>query len=403
MTRDKPADKLLDNILHFARALRRAGLRVGPGQVIDAVEAVKVAGLRSRRDFYWLLHCLFVKTRADSALFDQAFHVFWRRRALIEEMMSMMLPDAGRPAASGRSKAGARRVAEAMLGQTGLPRPKGESAIEINAALTWSGDDVLRSRDFEQMSGEEQARARAAMARMAMPVPERATRRFRASARGRAIDMRATLRASLRAGGEAVLLKRKAPARRRPPLVVLCDISGSMEGYSRMFLHFLHCLAHRHDRVHSFVFGTRVTNISRRLKLRDVDQALSDIGEDVEDWSGGTRIGACLETFNKTWSRRVLSGGARVLLITDGLDRGDLDMLDAQTARLARSCSRLIWLNPLLRYDGFEARAGGIRTMLKSVDEFRPVHNLESIASLVEAINGWSADAARPEHWLRAA
>ena len=403
MAGERSTNKLLENILHFARALRRAGMSVGPGQVVDAVEAVKVTGLRSRQEFYWVLHGLFVKSRTDSMLFDQAFHVFWRRRALIEEMMSMMLPEARRAPSSARSGPGARRISEALLGQKDLAPKQAESEVEFNAGLTWSDDDVLRSRDFEQMSSEEQALARASMARMVMPMRPFATRRYRPDSAGPVLDMRASLKAGVRAGGEAVVLRRKARRRRLPPLVALCDISGSMAGYSRMFLHFLHCLTHHHDRVHSFVFGTRLTNISRRLKARDIDQALADIGDDVEDWSGGTRIGACLKDFNRQWSRRVLGGRATVLLITDGLDRGDLRELETQTALLARSCHRLIWLNPLLRYDRFEARAGGVRTMLRQVDEFRPVHNLDSLAALVEAIGGGGGSLRRPRNWLNAA
>jgi hypothetical protein len=232
--------------------------------------------------------------------------------------------------------------------------------------------------------------------------PRVATRRFRPAVHGRRADMRATMRASLRAGGEIATLKRKERARRAPPLVVLCDISGSMSGYSRMFLHFLHAVTSDGDRVSSFLFGTRLTNITRYLRTRDVDDAVARVSDAIEDWSGGTRIGSCLHAFNRDWSRRVLGQGAHVLLITDGLDREQDGRLEAEMERLHRSCKRLVWLNPLLRFDGFQAKASGIRAMLPHVDEFRPVHNLESLETLVEALGDKAPGSGDPARWLKA-
>jgi len=236
------------------------------------------------------------------------------------------------------------------------------------------------------MSNAEIAAAKAAIRRLVPPLANLPTRRFAADPRGSRIDMRATLRAQLRAGG-LVSLKRKRRRTRPPPLVVLCDISGSMSRYSRLFLHFMHAVTNDRDRVHTFLFGTRLTTITRHLRHKDVDVALDRVAGAVEDWSGGTRIGQCLAEFNRRWSRRVLGQGAVVLLITDGLDRDGGIGIGQEMDRLHKSCRRLIWLNPLLRYQGFAPKSQGMRAILPHVDEFRPVHSLASLAELVVALS----------------
>jgi len=349
---------LLANLMHFARALRAAGLPVGPGKVIDAVAAVRAIGITDRRDFYWTLHAVFVNRPDQRLIFDQAFHVFWRNPDLLKKMMGLVLPEL---------------------------RIEGEEETELDAAMTFSDREQLRGMDFEKMSLEELARAKAAIARLRLPVQDVPTRRFAPDRHGARADLRATLRAALRSGG-LIELKRRSPRRRPPPLVVLCDISGSMSRYSRIFLHFMHSVTNDRDRVHTFVFGTRLTNITRYLRHRDVDLALERVAEAVVDWSGGTRIGHCLGEFNRLWSRRLLGQGAIVLLITDGLDRDAGAGLAHEMDRLHRSCRRLIWLNPLLRYEGFEPRSLGMKAMMPYVDEFRPVHNLESLGTLIEVL-----------------
>ena len=275
---------------------------------------------------------------------------------------------------------------EALTYFTTVTRDSGETELEFDAAMTFSDKEQLRTMDFEKMSLEELARAKAAIARLQLPIMNVPTRRFARDPRGARADMRATLRAALRSGG-LIELKRKSRRRRPPPLVVLCDISGSMSRYSRVFLHFMHSITNDRDRVFTFVFGTRLTNITRYLRHRDVDLALDRVAEAVIDWSGGTRIGHSIAEFNQLWSRRVLGQGAVVLLITDGLDRDAGTGLAHEMDRLHRSCRRLIWLNPLLRYEGFEPRSLGMKAMLPYVDEFRPVHNLESLETLVEVIS----------------
>src|SRR6266446_1057864 len=378
--------RVLANLMHFARTLRAAGLPVGPGNVIDAVAAVAAIGITDRSDFYWTLHAVLVNRPDQRLIFDQAFHVFWRNPDLLKKMMSLVLPELRIAGEEDRGAAMARRLAEALHPDKGEGSETEETETELDAAMTFSDREQLRGMDFEKMSLEELARAKAAIARLRLPVQDVPTRRFAPDRRGARADLRATMRAALRSGG-IIELKRKSRRRRPPPLVVLCDISGSMSRYSRVFLHFMHSITNDRDRVFTFVFGTRLTNITRYLRYRDVDLALDRVAEIVADWSGGTRIGVCLAEFNRLWSRRVLGQGAVVLLITDGLDRDAGTGLAHEMDRLHRSSRRLIWLNPLLRYEGFEPRSLGMKAMLPHVDEFRPVHNLESLGTLVDVIS----------------
>ncbi len=384
------AGRLPENIMHFGRVLRTAGLPVGPGRVLEAVRAVEAAGIGSRDDLYWTLHAVFVNRRDQRELFDQAFHIFWRNPRILEKAMSMLLPTFGadneEPPPAQEAN---RRLADAMFpseAQAEQERPQEEETL-LDAAFTFSAQEDLKQRDFETMSADEIEQAKKAISSLRLPIVDVATRRFRPNPRGRRVDMRATLRASLRSGGDIIPLKRRSRIRRHPPLVVLCDISGSMSRYSRMFLHFMHAVTNDRDRVHTFVFGTRLTNVTRYLRQKDVDVALADVSEGVQDWSGGTRISACLHDFNTHWSRRVLGQGALALMITDGLDREGTENLGFEMERLHKSCRRLIWLNPLLRYEKYEAKAAGARQIIPHVDEFRSIHNLESIADLAGTLS----------------
>jgi len=280
-----------------------------------------------------------------------------------------------------------RRVADALAPNLGLDPTPEEIEIEFDASLTYSAREVLQEMDFETMSVDELEEAKRMIARLVLPLKPVPTRRFRSHPAGSKIDMRASLRASLRSAGDMMPLKRKRRGQRPPPLVILCDVSGSMSRYSRMFLHFVHAITNNRDRVHSFLFGTRLTNITRYLHHRDVDIAVERATEAVEDWSGGTRIGPSIKVFNKLWSRRVLGQGAIVLIITDGLDRAEPDVLQGEIERLHRSCRRLIWLNPLLRFEGFRPEAGGIKAMLPHVDDFRTAHNITSLIDIADALN----------------
>ena len=377
--------RLVTNIMYFARTLRAAGLPIGPGKVLAAVEAVRAVGLEDRQDFYWTLHAVLVNRRDQRELFDQAFHIFWRNPKLLERLLGMMLPEMGMPEQQ-KGEEMSRRLAEALKTPgDGDDKPR-EEEVELDAAMTFSDRELLRQMDFEKMSGAEIENAKKAIRRMALPLADLPTRRFAPDPRGSRTDMRASFRAQLRSGG-LMALKRKRRQRRPPPLVVICDISGSMSRYSRLFLHFMHAVTNDRDRVYTFLFGTRLTNITRYLRYKDIDVALDKVASAVEDWSGGTRIGEALGEFNRQWSRRVLGQGAIVILITDGLDRDAGIGIGTEMDRLHKSCRRLIWLNPLLRYEGFAPKSLGMKAILPHVDEFRTIHNLESLGELVAALS----------------
>ena len=390
--------KLADNILYFARALRAAGMPVGPGSVLDALTALQVAQVGNRDDVYWTLHAVFVKRREHSILFDQAFRIFFRRRGLMEKMLAAMLPET-LPSAPKPPEAGAQRIQDALF--AGMNQPEREEQLEIDARLTVSDREVLQKKDFAQMTAAEIAQAKDAIARLALPFELVRTRRLAPSRHGHIIDVRRTLRASMKAGGAVIDLKYVGPRQKEPPIVALLDISGSMSQYTRLFLHFLHAVTEREKRVTTFLFGTRLTNVTRSIRQRDPDEALAACGANVADWAGGTRIATSLAEFNKRWARRVLGQGAVVLLITDGLERDADDTLSFEMDRLHRSCRRLIWLNPLLRFEGFEPRAKGVRTILPHVDELRPIHNLDAIRDLVRALSGALVNARDPKEMLR--
>ena len=390
--------RLSENILYFARALRAAGMPVGPGAVLDALAALEVARVGDRDDFYWTLHAVFVKRHEHSVLFDQAFRIFFRRRGLLDKMIASMLPET-LPTASKPPEAGAQRIQDALFA-AGKERTE-EREVEVDARLTVSDREVLAKKDFAQMSSAEMALAKDAIARLVLPFERVRTRRLAPHRLGRMIDVRRTLRASMKAGGAVIDLKYLGPKQKEPPIVALLDISGSMSQYTRLFLHFLHALTEREKRVSTFLFGTRLTNVTRMLRQRDPDEALAACGANVADWAGGTRIATSLHNFNKQWARRVLGQGAVVLLITDGLERDADDTLSFEMDRLHRSCRRLVWLNPLLRFEGFEARAKGVRTMLPHVDELRPIHNLESMTALVGALSGAPVKGYDPKQLLR--
>ncbi len=393
---DKP--RLVHNITHFARALRKAGLPAGPGRVIDAIRAVEAAGFTSKLDFFHTLQACFVSRPEQRPVFAQIFRLYWRDPRYMEHMMAMMLPAIRGVQEERPARPAEKRAAEALLDGVDREAPvperdssDEESVIEVDASLTVSEQERLRNLDFEQMSTEEIAAARRMLSRLTLPIRPMPSRRGQPSLLGRRVDARRTLRAAMRRGGEMRRIHMQKPRPRWPNLVVLCDISGSMSQYSRMVLHFLHAVANERGagwaQVHAFTFGTRLTNITRHLSTRDVDAALAAAGRQAQDWEGGTRIGDCLHEFNRDWSRRVMGHGAVVLLITDGLDRGDPEALGREMQRLHLLARRLIWLNPLLRWEGFAPRATGIAAMLPHVDSFRAGHSIATLEDLAEAIS----------------
>lgn len=386
--------QLTRNITHFARALRVAGLPAGPGRVADAIGAVAAVGFSEKAAFYYTLRACFTARPEHRAVFDQVFRLYWRDPRYLEHMMSLLTPTLHGVAEERVARAGETRAAQALL--HGVTRdapevfePEG-TEIEIDATLTMSREERLKTLDFEQMSVAEMAEAKRVIARMTLSVPPLISRRTVASLRGAQVDWRRTMAGAMRRGGDVAQMARKDRRERWPSLVALCDISGSMSSYSRAVLQFLHAVSNQKGagwaEVNAFTFGTRLTNITRHMGARDVDAALAAAGAEAQDWEGGTRVGACLEAFNRDWSRRVLGRGAVVLLITDGLDRDAPERLSAAMERLALSSRRVIWVNPLLRWDGFAPKAAGIRAMLPHVSSFRAGHNIAALAGLAEAV-----------------
>jgi uncharacterized protein with von Willebrand factor type A (vWA) domain len=376
-----PAGQTADNIIGFARALRAAGIPLGPGAVIDAMTAIQLVDIGHRTDVFTTLEAIFVKRHEHAAVFAQAFDLFFRAAEDWKQMLdSVPLPDQAKK----KPPPALRRVQEAFAQSQMSETPRAQ-AEEVR--LSVSDQEILQKKDFAQMTAAEIAEVTRAIASMKLPQAKLRTRRYRPDARGLKLDMRRTLRGSLRTGGDIVDIRKLGRIEKPAPIVALLDISGSMSEYTRLFLHFLHAITDARKRVSVFLFGTRLTNVTRSLRARDPDEALARCSALVEDWAGGTRIATSLHAFNKLWGRRVLGQGAIVLLISDGLEREADSRLAFEMDRLHRSCRRLIWLNPLLRYGGFEPKAQGIKMMLPHVDEFRPVHNLKSIEGLIEALS----------------
>ncbi len=377
-----PTGRIADNVIGFARTLRASGFPVGPGAVIDALNALRLIDIGHRADVFSTLQAVFVTRHEHALTFAQAFDLFFR---LAEERKNMSDPvrppdQTGKP-----SPPVSRRVLEALSQPAVTSGREAQQKQEIRPSV--SDREVLQKKDFAQMSAAELAEVTQLIVKMKLPQARLRTRRTRPDSRGLLLDLRRTLRDGLRTGGEIVDIHRRGRIGKSAPIVALLDISGSMTEYTRLFLHFLHAVTNRRKRVSVFLFGTRLTNVTRALRARDPDEALAACSSVVEDWAGGTRIATSLHDFNKLWGRRVLAQGAVVLLITDGLEREADSRLAFEMDRLHRSCRRLIWLNPLLRYDGFEPRAQGIKMMLPHVDEFRPVHNLSSIEGLIAALS----------------
>lgn len=383
-----PKGRLAENVVHFVRVLRAAGLPVGPARTLAAIEAVEAVGLTNREDFRAALAAVLASRHEHLPVFEQAFELFWRNPKLLEKLIASLLPTVfGRGGERTPEAELSARIAQAMLPPAALDRLRqDDNEILLDAAFTMSPREVLQHKDFETMTVEELSAVHVLLRDLRLPLPELPTRRTTPSIRGRRVDLRATLRRATSAAGTLSPLAWRKRQRRTPPLVVLCDISGSMDRYARMLLHFLHAVTNDRDRVHVLLFGTRLTNVTRHLKHRDVDIALARVTAAVSDWAGGTRIGSCVAEFNRRWSRRLLGQNAVVLLISDGLDAEAGEGLGAQMERLHKSCRRLVWLNPLLRYEGFEARPAGIKAMLPHVDDFLPVHNLESLTQIAAAL-----------------
>jgi uncharacterized protein len=385
ITASADGGRIGDNILYFGRLLRAAGLPVGPDKILLATQAVMATGLSDVKTLYWTLHAVFVNRRTERDIFNQAFVMFWKDPSFINQMMSLMLPTLKTDTAPDDQEL-SRRMSESLFKHKDKPAAQQDDQLEIDAIDTFSASDVLREKDFEQMSVEELALAKRAMQRLVLPFEELRSRRLERARLGARLDLRRMLRNTGTRGTDYLLPVYQRRRWVRPPIVVLVDISGSMDTYARVFLHFLYALTNDRDRVYSFLFGTRLSHVTRALKDRDPDVAIGRISKDVLDWSGGTRIGHCLDDFNKHWARRVLGQNAIVLLFTDGLDREGGEGLATAARRLKASSRRLVWLNPLMRYDRYEPIASGARALSAHVTDMRSCHNLRSLDELASAL-----------------
>ena len=382
MSEDQPqSGHILEHILAFTHLLRAMGVDVSPGQALDLVRALDYAPITSREDFRGAARCTLIRRHEDLPLFDTAFAFFWRNRAL--DPMGLLLPKIDVPGKPLRLPRQERE--QGAGGDQGQEGKNEQETTEI--LLSYSASEALRNKDFGTFTWEEVQACKALLKEMVWRIEPRSTRRKRPTPRGRQLDMRRVLRRNLRYGGEPLELAWREPRTRQRPLVVLCDISGSMERYSRILLQFIHTISNGLRDVETFVFGTRLTRITRLLRARDIDDAIALVGTQVVDWSGGTRIGEALKSFNYTWGRRVLGRGAVVLLISDGWDRGDPSLLSREIERLQRSCHRLIWLNPLLGSHDYQPLTQGMQAALPHVDDFLPVHNLASLEQLGEKLS----------------
>ena len=398
--------KLAQNIMNFGRILRAAGLPIGSGQIIKATEAVAEIGITDREIFYWTLHAVYVTRIDQREIFDQAFHIFWKNPHLLERMMQMVLPTFKTNQPDQRDEEVIRRVSDALKEEREQEQQNqdkvDEQEIDLDAAMTFSNQEILQEMDFEKMTVVELEAAKSAISHLQMPLKEIPSRRYTMNSSRGIIDLRGTLRASMKRAGDDIPLKYKTIRTKPPALVALCDISSSMTRYSRMLLHFMHTLANARSEVFTVLFGTRLTNVTRYLRNKDVDESLEKASQAVNDWSGGTRIGECLHDFNYNWARRVLSRGSIVLLISDGLDRDSGIGLSKEVDKIKRSCNRLIWLNPLLRFDQFSPRSMGVRAILPNVHEFRPVHSLNSLTELAQALGTNNFDNKRQmQGWIK--
>jgi len=372
---------LLHNLLHFERLLHAMGLDVHAGRMPDVAGALQHVDIGRRSDFFFTLQSLLVHRQQDLAPFEEAFRVFWRPPP--NEWSTSDLRALGEQRRMGTPKVD---VPGPAAGSADAELPVLPDRVEQVAAMTYSTQEVSRVKDFAQFTEEELQQAQAMLASLTWDLGVRRTERWHA-ARGAAPDLRRIVRRNIRHGGEWLTLPTRDRKSKRRPLVLLCDVSGSMERYARMLLHFIHSLAGGFDRVEAFLFSTRLTRVTRELARRSAAAVLPKLPQRVPGFGGGTEIGGALRTFNVRWARRVLGHGAVVLVISDGWDRGEPDVLRREMSRLQRSCHRLIWLNPLLGSPEYQPLTRGMQAALQFVDDFLPVHNLASLDALAAHLN----------------
>ncbi len=374
----------LNNLLLFGRLLRRLGLDVHTGRMLDAVRVLEDIGIRRRMEVRSTLRTLMVHRKEDLPVFDEAFAVFWRQRK--NRLSSLDLRSMGEQRRYRRIEAGP----PPPNGVGGNQPENGAAADRIDLSRTFSAREVLQQKDFADFTPREARQARLMLASLQWNPGVRRTRR-KEPGKGRELDVRRTLQRNVKFGGELLDLRNRRRKEKPRRLVVICDVSGSMESYTRMLLHFIHSLyAGLESKVEAFLFATRLTRITKQLAQRNIDQAVDGVAKAVPDWSGGTRIGAALKEFNFKWARRTLSWGSIVLIVSDGWDRGEPEALSQEMQRLQRSCRRLIWLNPLAGREGYEALTRGMQAAEPYIDDLLPVHNMAALMDLADHLNDLS-------------
>ena len=377
--------KLLENILRFIRLLRNSGIKIGNQSSIDALNSIKILKIGNRNEFYWALHSNLIYRNEDKEIFDQCFHLFWQNPKILQQMFNLLLPQIGTQKAPTTNKKQLKRISDNIQKQNKDIEKEKKEEIIFDSKMSWSNKSALNTKDFEMMSLKEIKQAEKEIKKFLIKSKTQISRRWKKNDQSSKISTKYTIKKSVKNNG-IIHLAFKDRIKKFKPLVILIDISGSMESYSRIMLFLSHMLVQQHKNVEIFTFGTKLTRITKFLKNKDVDDSLDRVGKFVNDWAAGTKITSSIKDFNFNWSRRILTQSQTLLLITDGLERDDSQNLDFEINRLSLFTNNIIWLNPLLRYEKFEPKVNSIKTILRHVDKHVPIHNINSIKRLVENI-----------------
>ena len=377
--------KLLDNILRFIRLLRKSGVKIGNQSSIDALKGIKILKIGSRKEFYWSLHTTLINRNEDKEIFDQCFYLFWQNPKIMEQVFNLLIPQIGTQKSPENPKKQLKRISE-NLGKKNIDLEKNQKdEIIFDSQMSWSNKSSINSKDFEMMSLSELKEAEEVIKKLLIKSKNQLTRRWKSKDNGIKISYKNTIKKSIQNNG-IIKLGYRSQLKKSKSLVILIDISGSMESYSRIMLFFSHLLMQQQNDIEVFTFGTSLTRITRLLKNKDIDFSLNKIGNFVTDWAAGTKITSSINDFNLNWSRRILTQNQSLILISDGLERDQTKNLDFEINRLSMFAKNIIWLNPLLRYEKFEPKVASIKTILKYVNKIVPIHNINSIDKLVNDI-----------------
>ena len=377
--------KLLENILRFIRLLRNSGIKIGNQSSIDALNSIKILKIGNRNEFYWALYSNLIYRNDDTEIFNQCFHLFWQNPKILQQMFNLLLPQIGTQKAPTNNKKQLKRISDNIQKQNKDVNIEKKEEIIFDSQMSWSNKSALNTKDFEMMSLEEIHQAEKEIKKFLIKSKTQISRRWKKNDQSTKISTKYTIKKSVKNNG-IIHLAFKERIKKFRPIVILIDISGSMESYSRMMLFLSHILIQQYKDIEVFTFGTKLTRITNFLKNKDVDLSLDKVGKFVNDWAAGTKITSSIKDFNFNWSRRLLTQNQTLLLITDGLERDDSQNLDFEINRLSLFANNIIWLNPLLRYKKFEPKVNSIKTILRHVHKHVPIHNLNSIKNLIENI-----------------